>query len=510
MTSPSGPVDGRTAPTPATILEAARAAQADHRYDVAFELSRILLARGENIGDLWGEAALLANDLGDAVGAVEAQKRYAAARPDDPAPQANLANYLARAARMEEALDITARLLARDPQSPRLNAQHAVMLLYSGDMDGARDAYQRTLKLNPQDIESWRQLVKLDGFESPDKAAAEMEALSSQWFDAGRTEQASALQFALGDLHEKTGALDRAAAHFDRAQEPMEAIRPHSVEGEGDFIERTKSIFDGDFYERVSTAGERQQSNRPVFIVSLPRSGSTLVERMLNRHSGVAGGGELEALRLACYPLGQFAPEDFKRFARAYGDNAFNTLGGRYLQFVSEIYGAQGRVVDKSLEIPLLAGPALAGLPEASFVWLSRDPRDTALSIYKTPFPRRADWTWSWERIAHRIVHAEALKRHFMALFPERILDLQYEALVSDPDTAAPRLLDHCGLPPEPVQTDFYKGPQVVNTASLMQVRQPITTSNIGQWRRWDGFLQPFTDIFERIWPEEWGEPYHS
>lgn len=218
---------------------------------------------------------------------------------------------------------------------------------------------------------------------------------------------------------------------------------------------------------------------------------------------------------MACYPFGHYERDELARFIRTHGDarekgGAFGRIGADYLTFVSELFGTEGRIVDKALELPFLAGPALAALPRASYVWLTRDPRDVALSIYKTPFPQRHDWTWSWERIAWRILHIKALQRHFNQIFPDRFMSVNYEDIARDPKAAIPPLLEHCDLRAQSVEEKFYETDKAVMTASHAQVRQPISTVSIGNWRRYEGHMASFFETFEKIWPEKWGDPYQT
>lgn len=510
---PSGAGSASSAPSPGTILAAAQAAARDLRFDIALELIRVLVKRGGDLGDRWNEAAQLAMQLEDAVSAVEAQQRFIAAAPGDAHRRVPLIAMLLRASRPEDALTLAEELLKQDEANAYLIAQAAMIRYYLGDSERAHALYRRALDLNPKDHESWRQLAKLLPLEPGGAEVTRMETLAGQLRDAGKVTQASAVEFGLGDAFEKAGDMDRAMTHYARAQDSMCEIRPHPIGEEQAFVDRITEVFSERFYAGLAQAGEGHNSTRPVLVFSLPRSGSTLVESLLASHSQTAGGGELEAMRMACYPFGHYAPGDLERFVRTHGDapaqgGAFGRIGAQYLKFVSELFGQEGRVVDKALELPFLAGPAVAALPQASYVWLRRDPRDVALSIYKTPFPQRHDWSWSWERIAWRIVHIHALERHFTRLFPERFLTLDYERLAQDPGAGVSCLLDHCELPHESLEQRFHERDSAVMTASHAQVRQPVSTKSIGSWRKYEAHMTPFLEIFERIWPEEWGDPY--
>lgn len=502
------------APT-SRLLEAARKAHREGRYSQVIDLVRVIIGRDEDLGEQWGRIADLAAAAGDRFSAVKAQRRYAASRPEDDDRRMKLARHLNSSGRLDEALEITEALSAKHPTSAPAAFRVANFSFFKGDMDRAREMFRRTLALNPDDVESWNQLVKLDLFEPGDPAYAEMEALAGRLRKAGKASDLSNLQFALGDAYDRAGAHDRAYEHYSEGQSIMALERPYDPERERLAVERLGTAFSETFYKRVKETGNGHDSSRPIFVMAMPRSGTTLLEQLLTTHSEVADGGELEWMRIACYPLGNFTGPDLKRFEAGYGQikapgGGFGRIGSVYLRFMEEEFGPQGRIVDKSLDLPFYAGPALAALPNASFVWIRRDPRDVALSVFKTRFLNRHDWTWAWDRIAHRLVHNYALQKHFTELFPEKILFIPYEQLVSDPDAWTPRLLEHCGLPVEDVQNSFHKTDRAVKTASKTQVRQPISTKSIGSWRRYEEHMRPFFDTFEKIWPEKWGDPYQA
>jgi len=505
--------EARRGPDADEILRAASAAFRDQRFDVVLELTRHLLDAGPDLGSRWREVADLASGVSDAECAAAAERRALEAGAAEETGHNRLAQYLMRTGRIEEALEIAEAALERHPDSAGLMSQTGMLHFFGGDYGRAAALFRQALERDPDSHESWRLLAKIEPLEPGGDEALEMERLAERLIGDGKPLAASAVEFALGELHEKAGDIYRASDYYRRAQDRTAAARPYPLETERAFVEEIKAVFDEGLYERARESGQGHPSERPIFLVSLPRSGSTLVEQMLSRHSAVAGGGELEAMRLAAYPLGDYSQDYLDRFVRTLGGaegGPFGALGARYLQFVGEQFDAEGRVVDKSLDLPYYAGAALAAFPNASFLWLERDPRDAALSIYRTPLPQRHDWSWSWERIANHIVNVQALKRHFTSIFPERILSIDYEALVAEPEGETARLLAHCGLAGEPVHADFHESARPVMTASTMQVRRPLSASSVGAWRRWQALMQPFFETFEAIWPEDWGDPYRD
>lgn len=498
--------------TPEDKLVAIQLALKDRRMDAAFEILRNLLAQNPPLGDKWKEAVKAAAELSDPWAAIETQRRYVEADPLDPARRKDLVPRLIGFGKLDEAQALAETLLEGGDDGA-VTMQLAMIAFYEGQKDKACGLFRKALALNPDMFEAWRRLAALESFERDHRAVGEMQALEKRLQEAGRPMARSSVLLALGSVYEGSGEYDAAFRYFSDAQSLGAVGRPYSIAEEAGFTKHVMGVFTERFFTGLRHAGEGVRSNRPIFVIGMPRSGTTLMEQLLTHHSAVTDGGELEAMRLANYPLGHFDPDSLKRFVLTYGRSrapggAFGHLGTRYLALVEEQFGAQGRVVDKSLDLPFMTGTALAALPNASYIWMNRDPRDLAVSIFKTPFPNRHDWTWSWERIAHRLVHIEALRRHFSELFPYAIRQQSYERLVSAPDEETTLILKHCGLGYEPVHQDAHEAGRAVMTASSLQVRQPVSAKSVGGWKRYEAYMGPFFEAFEKAWPKEWGDPY--
>lgn len=535
MKNTSNPLSTPTRPIPATTrrttlladqaqtppiedaIQAAIDATKAGRAMQVIDIVRAIVSRDEDIGDRWGLVADLAADAGDRFSAVRAQRKFAAAKPRDDDRRMKLSRMLNSAGRTEEAFEIAQALQKKHPTSAPAAFRTGNFAFFLGDMDCAKDMFWRVVKLDPNDVESWNQLVKLEKFELGDKAYGQMEALRDRLRKAGasKTKELSNLHYALGDAYDRIGEYDKAYENYAEGQAIMAAERPYDVAGERAYVERIKRTFSAALYKKLEDRGMGAESSRPIFIFGMPRSGTTLLEQLLTTHSQVKDGGELDAMRVAAFPLGRLDPQRLNHFQRNFGGpggDPFGKLGQIYLRFVDEEFGpeSEGRVVDKALDLPYHAGAAMAALPNASFVWIRRDPRDVALSVLKTRFLVRHDWTWAWERIAERMVQVEDLQRYFLELFPEKLLFIPYESLAAEPDVWAPKLLEHAGLPVEDVQNNFYKTDRAVKTASKTQVRQPISTKSIGGWRRYEEHMQPFLEAYEKARPSGWGNPYQA
>jgi hypothetical protein len=227
-------------------------------------------------------------------------------------------------------------------------------------------------------------------------------------------------------------------------------------------------------------------SERPVFIFGLPRSGTTLTEQILARHSQVFGAGELP---LAHEDL-QAVPGDFEQ-PEPLGQLDTNTarrIAQHHLDRLQELNASALRVADKMPDNYLCLGLLAALFPRAKFIHCRRDLRDVAVSCLMTQF-RQISWTNDPDHIAARFHEYQRLMAHWRAVLPVAMLEVDYEETVADLEGVARRLVDWCGLEWEPACLSFHEGKRPVRTASVAQVRQPLYTRSVARWRNYEGAL---------------------
>ena len=246
------------------------------------------------------------------------------------------------------------------------------------------------------------------------------------------------------------------------------------------------------FFERVGGWG--LETERPIFIFGLPRSGTTLTEQILAGHSQILGAGELRLGHDDLEALDASQTDPQERLARLDPDMA-QRVAQRHLDRLSELNPSVPRVADKMPDNYLCLGLLATLFPRARFIHCRRDMRDVAVSCWMTHF-RQIRWANDPEHIASRFHEYERLMAHWRQTLPVSMLEVDYEETVSDLDGVARQLVAWCGLPWEPACLEFHRVRRPVRTASVSQVRKPIYARSVGRWEHYD---QPLAALFAQL-----------
>ncbi len=420
--------------------------------------------------------ALLRLDRFDDV--IASAERGLAQRPGDGALLEALGCALRAKGRFDEAFAAFDRALEAGHDPAGVLVLKAGGLLETGDFEAARAALERALELAPHNANAWLTLAELRAFAPDDPALARMETLLASSPALRADEPRTMLHFALGKAYHKAGDAVNAFRHFRAGNARKRATFTYDVADDERFARERIAHFTPAAMERLAGAGDA--SRAPIFVLGMPRSGTSLVEQILASHPDVHGAGELTL---------------FDRAIDEVGGEDVTALGARYLALVDEIAPGGKRVVDKLpsnfRHVPLIR----LALPRATIVHCVRDPLDTCFSAYTTLFTGRQDWSFDLTEAGRYYRSYAALMEHWHALLgPDAMLDVRYEDLIAGVDAGARRLLAFCGLTWNDAVLRYYESSRPVRTASYRQVRQPIYTSSIGSAQRYRAQLQPLID----------------
>lgn len=481
---------------PAEQLTLAKTMLEDGKRAEAVDLCRRLVVATPDLGAAWGEVAQLCRLLGDDDAAAQAGRLYFEDKPTDPSRLGMLAELLSGIDRADAALKMVEALIAQ--HADVAGAQYGAGYFCSqlGDFEKAIAYHRRALELVPDFVGSWEQLARLKRFTAGDP---EFEALK-RLVDGGdqmRPEMRLVLSYALGKAYQDLGDFDRAYDCLAGGAALMHGLSPFETDAYEAYCDRLKETFSAAEVSRLATQGA--SSDRPIFIVGVPRSGTTLVEQIVASHAEVKGGGELKFLRLTTFQLGNLEADDITAFldtAREGGyeiGDPWTRMGLNYLSLLDARFGSGGRIVDKNLDNHLLIGALGLMLPGARILYCTRDPMDTAWSCFKTRFTDGHFWSYAFDDLARYMEAYGSLMDHWRSLRPEAIHEVRYESLVADTQGETERLLAFCGLPPDPACLRFDEADRVVSTLSMTQVRKPIYKDSVGAWKAYEKYLGPLT-----------------
>ena len=451
-----------------------------------------LVAARAPMGEQWQVLAQLAADIAELDLARAAIDLFVENAGGTDGALYQKAALLAQAGLWDEA-DALLRTLPETVPDPVANAySRGVAALNLGRTEEARRRLEQVVAERPQSGTAWLALsMAVDLASEP--ALAERLIAAEGALERAPAGDRAAYRYALGTLLAGRGEHAPAFNAFARGAQQMKAVAPFDREADRRQAEDAVRGYDA---TRIAALAGRQSepSGRTIFVTGLPRSGTTLVEQALTAHGTVAAGAEIGALGVLAQDIGGADCPALAARVDAGGAAAGARLWHRWLD---ERFGPAGRVVDKSIDASRYLGLVAALLPEAPLVWTTRDPLDRAWSCFRTNFMGGAiPWSYDLADIAAHFRLEDRLLGQWQALLGERLLVVPYEAFVREPDAWIRKVLAHCGLDEQPAVFAPHENRRPVATASMIQVRRPITRAGIGSAEPYREFLAPFVEAY--------------
>jgi predicted Zn-dependent protease len=453
--------------------------------------------------------------------------------PGFDAARHNYATVLNRQGKAEQALPQVERLLAKEPRNPGYRNLHASVLANLGDYAGSIRVYEAVLKEFPQQPRVWTSYghsLKTAGRQAESIAAYRraiaMEAtLGEAWWSlanlktfrfseadiaALRTalarddladEDRLHFEFALAKTLEDADAWEESFRHYEQGNALRRRLHPYSADETTRFVCRARELFTADFFAARGGAGA--QAADPIFVLGLPRSGSTLIEQILASHSMVEGTMELPDIPRLAREIAHPEAEEavgFMKATAALTPPQSRDLGERYLARTRLMRrSARPFFVDKMPNNWFYVGLIQLILPNARIIDARRHPLGCCFSCFKQHFARGQSFTYGLEDLGRAYRDYVTLMAHFDAVLPGRVHRVFYEDMIADTPAQVRRLLEYCGLPFEESCLRFYENERPVRTASSEQVRQPIFREGLKQWRHFELWLGPLEEALGSV-----------
>jgi tetratricopeptide (TPR) repeat protein len=439
-----------------------------------------------------------------------------AAKPDFPAPHANLGVFLRQQSQLSDSEASLRRALKLKPNYTEARTNLGLTLLFQGRLRDAKACFAKVLKAAPRNVlalfgmgqlatlegrfeeaeTTYRRIMEIDPKMTNAWAALpltrRMTNADSAWLKGAEQLATSAihpmeeanLRFSMGKYCDDVGNFAQAFQSFKRGNELLKtAAEDYDRKMRSHFIDEQIRIYSRESIAKIGAAGS--PSAKPVFVVGMPRSGTSLAEQIIASHPAAYGVGELDF-------WAALITKDARLQQDVLGESARPKVAEEYLGILDRLSTNASRVIDKAPVNSDFLGLIYSVFPNARVIYMQRDPIDTCLSCYFQQFLVGLNFTFDLSDLVHYYREHQRIMAHWRTALPAGfMLDVPYEGLVADPENWSRKMLDFVGLEWETRVLDFNTTQRVVTTASAWQVRQKVYKSSVARWRNYENFIGP-------------------
>jgi len=478
-----------------TLMESGRMSEADACYRRALQIKPGYAAAHYNLGNILHEQGRL-NEA-------EASFRQALQfKPDNADTHTNLGNVLQDMDRLDEAEASFLKALQINPGHAEAHGNLGKALLDMGRLDEAEAGFRRALQIRPDYLKVRLSLASVRKVKADDENLAALVAAAEAAQDSATPlpdEEAMLLHFALGKCYDDIGDHEKAFPHFLEGNRLKRATFNSNPDQTAQHIASIMRVFDQASMAKLRSGGD--PSHLPIFILGMPRSGTTLVEQIISSYPGVHGAGELPDLKAIMRRdiSGAYFPDNLRLLDQAQ----LAARGAEYVAGLQRRAPAARRITDKMPANFLAVGLIHLMLPNARIIHVNRNPVDTCFSCFTQLFKDGQEFTYDLAELGRYYVGYARLMEHWRELLPAgAFLDVRYEDIVADQEAQSRRIIEYCGLEWSDACLDFHKNQRLVRTASAAQVRQPMYKSSVERWRPYEKSLGPLLDALGDLIPD--------
>jgi len=482
-------------------VEAARLlagiAVSNDRLDDAEVFLRHAAKNAPDYGRVWVDLTNVLRDLERPDEALESAMEVLRLAPDRAESHVLHASVVGMAGHHEDAINSYQKALAIAPEKAGVRCSMAHHMKTIGQQDEAIAMYRQSITTKADHAEAYWSLANLKTFRFEEEEISAMQSLLDR--DDLPDESRVQVLNALGLDKEAKQDYDDAFSHFERSNSIRRKAESYDPVENETGIDQIISLFNAELFEK--NAGSGDPDSAPIFIVGLPRSGSTLIEQILASHSMVDGTHELSDLTRTVKNVRKNSPNR-RPFPAGIPDlsaDELSNIGHEYIESTSKYRSGAPHFVDKNPNNYTFVGLIKLVLPNAKIINAKRHPLDSCFGSYKQLFAFGQPFSYDLTELGEYYIQYQRLLDHWHQQLPGFVLDVQYEEVVADLDTQVRRILDFCGLPFEENCLNFHETERAVKTASSEQVRRPIYSSSVNLWRNYETHLDELIHILKPL-----------
>ncbi len=430
-------------------------------------------------------------------GALAAAEQALALAPEDPRTLSLMGRVKREMGLTAESLEWLAKASAAEPESAEFHNQLGVSHMELGEMEAARASFEKAIAIAPSALRVYTNLANAKKF-TKDETHYKNFIAASETIGALSDHEKIGVHYALGKVYDDVGESRKAMEAFIAGARLKRAELNYNKQASLYLFDRIREVFTKDALEAKRKVIKGASTHAPIFVLGMPRSGSTLTEQIISSHSQVFGAGEVRTLNQSLteavtrdFSESVRFPEVFRFLSQKHAD----TIVANYLRDIPNWGGSTPRFTDKMLTNFFYLGLITVLMPNARIIHIRRHPIDNCISCFTRLFREDLPYSYDFDDLADYYLKYSGLMAHWRDVLPSGAFhELKYEDLVADTEGKARELLDFVGLPWEDQCLAFYETKRPVKTASVTQVREPIYTRSVERWKKYGDAIQPLVD----------------
>lgn len=382
--------------------------------------------------------------------------------------------------RVGEAISYLQKAVSLNNKDVQILSNLSGLLLENGQAEEAKGVLEDIISADPYNAEAHRMLSSITKY---DDVTPHLEQLKQVSQAPGLSpEGLSDIHFALGKAYENMKDFEQSFHHYKIGNESYRHLLNYNIQTDKNFFDQIKQVFTADL---ITNNQQAVCGKNIIFILGMPRSGTSLVEQILASHPDVYGSGELNFLDALQFRQQSISKENYVQSITSLTPDSFEEMASSYLKKVSKLAGNQSVITDKMPHNFRYIGLIKTLFPNAKIIHCSRNPKDVYLSIFKTRFVGQLDFAYDLNEIVEYYALYEDMMNHWREVMPNSIYELSYEDLVSNIEKNTRELLDYCALDWADECLSPHKTKRAVTTASSQQVREPIHSGAVAYWKNY-------------------------